>query len=51
MPTLGIFGLVENPAKPRSTTNVVIRSSSLAYTQKMPASGPFVMNVLRPSMT
>jgi len=30
MPILGIFALVAKPAKPRSTTNVVIRSSSLA---------------------
>ena len=30
MPILGIFGLVENPANPRSTTNVVMRSSSFA---------------------
>ena len=30
MPIFGILGPVENPSKPRSTTNVVIRPSSLA---------------------
>jgi hypothetical protein len=48
MPIFLVFSSVEKPGKPRSTTNVVMRSSTLAYTMKTSASGALVMSALRP---